>query len=137
MAAVFNEFNIKRTAYASFTLVNSAASSTLISQAIIPKGAIVTGVRYVAPNAITVTGASGTVQLAIGTTSGSIAICATSNVSALASSAVPGILVMATTNGNYVTANQALALVVGASNNAAATATYDFYVDYIYTGSHD
>jgi hypothetical protein len=46
-------------------------------------------------------------------------------------------MALATTNGNLITTNGVLALLVGASSNSAATATYDFYVDYLFTGLHD
>lgn len=136
-ATVYNEYNIKRTAFASFTLPNSSANTVISAGAIIPKGAIVTGIRYVAPAAVTTTGASGTVQLVIGTTTGSVALCASVNVSALAASATPTPMALATTNGNLITTNGVLALLVGASSNSAATAIYDFYVDYLFTGLHD
>lgn len=122
------QFNIKRTAKASFTLVNGSAASTVSSGVVIPSGAIITGVRMVAPSAVTVTGASGTVQLAAGATN----ICATSNVSALGAVTVPTVKALATTAGNYLTVDSELRMVCGASGTSAATATYDVYVDYIY-----
>ncbi len=133
----YNEYNIKRTAFASFTIPSGTASTILQSGAVIPKGAIVTGVRYVAPAAVTITGASATVQLQVGTTTGSVALCATVNESALAASVTPTPMALATTNGILISTNGLLSLNCGSSSNSAVTATYDFYVDYLFTGSHD
>jgi len=137
MSQFYNDFNIKRTAFASFTYPNSSAATTVYSSAIIPTGAIVTGVRYIAPTAVTLTGASGTVLLQVGTTTGSVALLSTSNASQLAASATPTIAALATTAGIFVATGGVLCLVCQASSNAAATAIYDFYVDYMYTGIHD
>lgn len=125
---VQNEFNVKRTAKASFTLVNGSAASTLTSGVIVPKGAIITGVRMVAPSAVTLTDASGTVQLA----AGAVNIVATSKVSDLGAQTVPSVNALATTAGNYLTIDSELKLVCGASSNSAATAAYDVYVDYLF-----
>lgn len=123
-----NEFNIRRTAKASFTLVNGSAASTLESGVYIPKGAIITGARLLAPSAVTLTGANGEVQFAVG----DVNIVATSAISDLPAVSTPTIVALATTDGNYLTADGELNLVVGASSNSAATGTYDMYVDYLY-----
>lgn len=128
--SIKNEFMANRTAKATFALVgNLSAASTLTSGVIIPKGAIVTGIRTVVPSAVTVTGASGTLQIAVG----GVNIAATANVSAIGAVTVPGIKALATTAGNYLTADSEIKIIEGASNNAAATVgAYDIYVDYIY-----
>lgn len=126
MANSKNEFMIGRTVKGQFTIGNAA--STTYTGLIIPKGAIITGVRIVAPNANTITGASGTVQIAVG----AVSIVATSNISTLAAQTVPRIVALATTGGNYLTANGELVIIEGTTNNASATASYDVYVDYIY-----
>ena len=126
MANSKNEFMIGRTVKGQFTIGNAA--STTYTGLIIPKGAIITGARIVAPNAITITGASGTVQIAVG----AVSIVATSNISTLAAQTVPRIVALATTGGNYLTANGELVIIEGTTNNASATASYDVYVDYIF-----
>lgn len=128
MANGKNRFFSQRTVKASFTLVNSSVAVTHVTGVYIPAGAIITGVRMVAPGAITITGASGTVQLR----AGAVNIIATTNVSALGAQTVPTVKALATTAGNYLTVDSELNMVIGASNNSAATATYDVYVDYIY-----
>jgi len=126
MAQSKNEFMTNRTVKAEFTIANAA--KTTYTGLIIPKGAIVTGARITAPNAITITGASGTVQIAVG----AVSIVATSNISTLAAVTVPRILTMATTGGNQLTANAELVIIEGTTSNASATASYEVYVDYLY-----
>lgn len=121
----YNEFDIKRTTYASITIPNAA--TTVSTGKFIPAGAIVTGIRMNAPSAITVTGASATVQLMIG----AISVVATSNVSALGAQTIPSVKALATTAGNYLTVDSEIQLIAQASSNSAATATYDVFVDYI------
>lgn len=126
MAQSKNEFLVGRTIKGSFTIANAA--NTTYTGLIIPKGAIITGARIVAPGAITITGASGVVQIAVG----AVSIVATSNISTLAAQTVPRIVALATTGGNYLTANGELVIIEGTTNNASATASYDVYVDYLY-----
>ena len=121
-----NEFNIQRTAKASFTLGN--ASTTHSSGVFIPAGAIVTGVRVIAPSALTVTANEATVQIRVGATN----VCATTNVSVMPAVSVPTVSALATTDGNYITVDSQIQLVVGASISSTCSATYDYYVDYIY-----
>jgi len=119
-------FDIQRTAYARITIPNAA--TTVSTGVIIPSGAIVTGIRMNAPSAVTLTGASATVQLMVG----DISIVATSNVSALGAQTVPSVKALATTAGNALTVDSELKLIAQASSNSAATAVYDVYVDYLY-----
>jgi hypothetical protein len=121
-----NEFLTKRTAYASITIPNVA--TTVSTGVFIPAGAIVTGIRMNAPSAVTLTGASATVQLVIG----AVSVVATSNVSALGAQTVPSVKAMATTAGNYITVDSELQLIAQASSNSAATAAYQVFVDYLY-----
>ncbi len=122
-----NEYNVQRTAKASFVLTSAAATSNLTSDAFIPTGAIITGIRMIAPSAVTTTSASMTVVPRVGTDN----ICATVNVSDL-----PAVTVMATTavtaaQGHYLTVGGLLNLQQAACTTAV-TGTYDFYVDYLY-----
>lgn len=81
-----------------------------------------------APSAITVTGASASVQLMVG----DISVVATSAISALGAQTVPSVKALATTAGNALTADSEIKLIAQASSNSAATAVYDVYVDYLY-----
>ncbi len=126
MANSKNEFMVGRTVKGSFTIANAA--NTTSTGLIIPKGAIITGCRIVAPSAITITGASGTVQIAVG----AVNIVATSNISTVAALATPRIVALASTGGNYLTANGELLIIEGTTSNASATASYDVYVDYLF-----
>jgi len=121
-----NEFLTKRTAYASITLPNVA--TTVSTGVFIPAGAIVTGIRMNAPSAVTLTGASATVQLVIG----AVSVVATSNISALGAQTVPSVKTLATTAGNYITVDSEIQLIAQASSNSAATAAYQVFVDYLY-----
>jgi len=121
-----NEFLTKRTAYASITLPNVA--TTVSTGVFIPAGAIVTGIRMNAPSAVTLTGASATVQLVIG----AVSVVATSNISALGAQTVPSVKALATTAGNYITVDSEIQLIAQASSNSAATAAYQVFVDYLY-----
>lgn len=121
-----NEFLTSRTAYASITIPNAA--TTVSTGVFIPAGAIVTGIRMNAPSAVTLTGASATVQLMVG----AVSIVATSNVSALGAQTVPSVKALATTAGNYISVDSEIQLIAQASSNSAATATYQVYVDYLY-----
>jgi len=121
-----NEFLTKRTAYASITLPNVA--TTVSTGVFIPAGAIVTGIRMNAPSAVTLTGASATVQLVIG----AVSVVATSNISALGAQTVPSVKALVTTAGNYITVDSEIQLIAQASSNSAATAAYQVFVDYLY-----
>jgi len=126
MANSKNEFMVGRTVKGSFTLANAA--NTTYTGLIIPKGAIITGARIVAPSAVTLTGASGTVQIAVG----AVSIVATSNVSTLAAASTPRIITLASTGGNFLTANGELLIIEGTTNAASATGSFDVYVDYLF-----
>jgi len=123
-----NEYQIQRTAKASFTLPSSTATSNITSDAYIPTGALITNIRIVAPSAVTTTNASHTVVPRVGTAN----ICATVNVSDL-----PAVTVGDTTallsDAHYVTAGGLLNLQCAACTTAV-TATYDYYVDYLFAG---
>jgi len=121
-----NEFLAQRTAVGSFTIPSASATSNLDSGIPIPAGAIITGIRLLAPAAVTTTGASGTVQLRVSTTP----IAATVNASALPAVSVPGITALLTTAG-ILSPGGNLNLQCQASSATAVTATYNYYVDYL------
>jgi len=126
-----NELNIKRTAFANITIPNVA--TTVSTGVYIPKGAIVTGLRWLSADAVTLTGASATVVPRIS----SVNLCATINVSNLGASATPVTTALSAAAGILVTVDSELNLIAQASSNSAATASYDFYVDYIYASAHE
>ena len=118
-----NEHLIQRTAYISFTLQNAVAS-THSSGMTLPSGAIITGIRTIAPAAVTLTGASATVVPRAGTDN----IAVTWNVSDF-----PAVTVVGTTAAiAYVATGGDFNVVEASSVNAAATGTYEMYVDYLY-----
>jgi hypothetical protein len=126
-----NELLIKRTAVANITIPNAA--TTVSTGVFIPAGAIITGIRWVSGDAITITGASATVALRAGTAN----LAATVNVSNLGASQTPTSTAVTNAAGYLVTVNSELNLIVQASANSAATASYDFYVDYLYVAGHE
>lgn len=135
MNTVYNENNVKRTAFAQITLPSGTAvtaATTLSSGVYIPKGAIVTGIRWNAPTGLTNTAASQTVQIRIG----SVNICTTIVISTLAAQTVPVIGVLATTGGNALTVDSEFNVLLGATSSSTAAGTYDFYVDYLYTAGN-
>ena len=118
-----NEHIIQRTAYISFTFQNAAAS-THSSGMFIPQGAIITGIRTIAPAAVTLTGASATVLPRAGTE----ALAVTWNVSDF-----PAVTAIGTTAPiAYIATGGEFNVVEASSVNAAATGTYEMYVDYLY-----
>jgi len=136
MAQAFNEYNIKRTAFVNFTIPNTAA--TVQSGVVLPRGAIVTGIHaLMASSGYTVTGASASAQLAIGTTTGSQVLCASSNMSAWSAWTTPTVVPLSSTAGQLVTTPGVINLIVSASSNSAVTAVVDFYIDYMFCQSHD
>jgi len=122
-----NEFLVQGTAYGRFTLPNSSATSNISTSSWVPAGAIITGIRMVAHSAITATDAAGTVVPRVGT----VNIAATVNVSDLPAVSTPGTTALATTAGIY-SPGGFLNLQCGTSNTSSITATYDYFVDYIY-----
>lgn len=124
-----NEYQVQRTAYGTVALsVAGSATSSIGSGAIIPAGAIITGLRINTPNAVTLTNASATVVPRVGATN----IAATTNMSDLPAQTVPTIVALATTDGIYVTADGEFNIQVGTTNTSTAAGTYEYFVDYLY-----
>lgn len=123
-----NEFKVERQAYAEFTIPNASVTSSVTGGVFIPKGAIITAARRMAPGAVTLTGASATAQLRVGT----FPIASTVVASAMGAQTVPTSFTLLTAGGVYVPASGELNIQFQASSNSAATATYDVFVDYIY-----
>lgn len=122
-----NEFLVNRTAKATFTIPNLSVATTVYSGVFIPAGAIITGMRVLAPGAVTIAGASATVAFRLGT----VNLAATQRVSAMPAVSTPAISALATTAGIYAAGGE-LNMIAQASSATAATGTYDVYVDYIY-----
>lgn len=121
-----NEFGIRRTAFANITIPNTA--TTVNTGVFIPQGAIITNLRWISGDAVTLTGGSATVAPRIGT----VNLCATVNASNLGAVSTVISTALATAAGIYVYADAELNLIAQASSNSAVTASYDFYVDYLY-----
>ena len=129
-----NSLLIKRTAFANITIPNAA--TTVSTGIYIPKGAIVTGIRWHSGDAVTIANASATAQLQVGT----VALCAAWIVKNMAAINVPTTTALSVVGGIVIgdnSTNNELLLVAQASSNTAATASYDFYVDYLYVNSHE
>ena len=129
-----NDFNVKRTAFANITIPNTA--TTVTTGVFIPKGAIITGIRWMSGDAVTIANASATVNLQVG----SVPLATAWIVKNMGAQTVVGSTALATAAGIYIgdaTLLNELNLVAQASSNTAATCSYDFYVDYIYSSSHE
>lgn len=123
-----NEFLANRVAKGTLTLTGIVAAATQKSDVIIPAGAIITGIRIVAKDAVVLTGASQTIVPKIGTQ----ALAATVNVSDLEAQTVPFTTALSAASGLYITADAELNLVLGATGTSTASGVYDYYVDYIF-----
>jgi hypothetical protein len=123
-----NDFLVKRTAYFQDVTIGNAAT-TWSSGVIIPAGAIITGVKMMAPGAVTTTDASATIQLRVGTNS----IISTTKINAAVGAVtIPITLTLNQAGGVYVPASGELNMIVSASSVSACTAVVDVYVDYLY-----
>ena len=106
-----------------------AGGTTVTSGIMIPYGAIVTGLKIMAQNLLTVAAVSGTLEPRIGT----VPIAATSVISDYpARYAVP----IVSTDGLYGAwsggTEGEFNVVFGASSNSTANAQYYYYIDYLY-----
>jgi len=132
-----NEFQVKRVAFANFTVPTSivAAQSdnmTVNTDVYIPAGAIVTGVRYYAGGAVTVSGASDAIIRAYVSAQ---ALCSNDNKLSeelIQTVAMPQVLVHA--DGIVVPTGGLLALAYGTTGAGADTLVGDasVYVEYLY-----
>lgn len=124
-----NTFSVGRHAQCSVTLANSAGS--VGSSVYFPAGAIITGLTILAPSAVTITDAAATVQPRIGSTP----IGVTQSISTLpaVSEASTINLVRAYPNdaGIYLASSGEFNVSCQASSVSSATASYNYYVDYI------
>ena len=118
-----NDFVIKRTAYGSFTIANAA--STHSTGCIIPAGAIITGIKFIAPSAVTLTDDDATWHVLVG----AAPIAATFAIKSL-----PAVTTLGTTSvaGPYIAASGELLIHEGTIVVSTAVGTYEVYVDYLY-----
>jgi len=129
-----NDLFVKRTAFANITLPGSASAATTVSTGVyIPKGAIVTGLRWNSGDAVTIANASATIQPNVGT----VALCATVKILSLGAQTTPTSTALSNAAGIAVTADSEFNIYVQASSNTSAVASYDFYIDYMYVSSHE
>ena len=123
-----NEFMANRVAKGTLTVTDIVAAATQKSDVIIPAGAIITGIRIAAADAVVVTGASQTIVPKVGTQ----ALAATVNVKNLPAQTVPATTALSAASGIYITADGELNLVLGATATSTASGVWDYYVDYIF-----
>ena len=121
-----NQFVVHRTAYAPFTIAGTAAT-TYTSDAWIPAGSLITGIRIANNAASTMTAAAATCVPKIGTQS----IADTVNISNLPGQTL-GVSTAVSTNGMMITADGALNLVLGASATSTGGGVFEYYVDYLH-----
>jgi hypothetical protein len=121
-----NDFTHKRLATAAVTFPNTAGSVT--TGVYIPARAIVTGIRFRAPAAVTITGAQATCQIRLGTDM----IVGGAAISDYAAYPHAGTTALSIAGGVYFSDAREFNLVFQASSGSACTATYNYYVDYIY-----
>jgi len=127
-----NEFQIERVAFANFTVPTTiTAAASVQTDVFIPAGAIVTGVKYYAGGAVTLSDAR---NLTVTPYVGAQALCSNNNilsVEVIQTVMLPQVLVHA--DGIVVPTGGLLDLDFGASANATAlVADVDVYVEYLY-----
>ena len=134
MTTVYNDTLAKRTAFVNITIPGAAsAQSTVATGVYIPKGAIVTGLRWNSQDAVTIANASATAVLNAGGT----ALASAWIVKNMGAQTVPTSTALSAAAGIALTIDSELQLVVQASSNTSAVASYDFYVDYLFVSGHE
>ena len=130
MANVNNEFLAKRTVKATLTFSVQDATTVSSGGVMIPKGAIVTGVKIMGTAAghANRSVASGTFQIRVG----GLTVISALTEKELGAQTIPitGTLVQA--GGVYIATSGEIDLIHQASANSSFTGTYDVYVDYIF-----
>jgi hypothetical protein len=127
-----NKFEIKRTGFGKLVLNNAA--TTINTGIFIPVGAIITGITWISPDAVTISATT----LATGQwRCGTVALCATLNLSVIGAASIP--TTTALTAGRLVSnnsLNNQINFICGSSVSTGVTGSYDVYVDYIYVNEH-
>lgn len=138
-----NEFNIRRVAFSNFTIPSNTSANTASvlsanASVFIPKGAIVTGIKYFTLGAITNVSAlkNATINLIVG---GQVLGTNNAVASTLLTAALPYTQTLANTNGVYVSVGGNLSVQLGASDSdrSALAGTSDVYVEYLYCSERD
>lgn len=138
-----NEFNIRRVAFGNFTIPSNTSANTASvlsadANVFIPKGAIVTGIKYFTLGAITNVSAlkNATINCNVGAQ-----VLGTNNAvaSTLLTAGLPYTQTLADANGVYVSVGGNLFVQLGASDSArsAVAGTSDVYVEYLYCSDRD
>jgi hypothetical protein len=134
MATIYNNNIIRRTAFANITIPGAASATSSVSTGVyIPKGAIVTAVRWNSQDAVTIANASATAVIRVGT----VPLFTALAVSAWGAQTVPISSAISNAAGIAVTADSEINLLIQASSNTSAVASYDVYVDYLYCSGHE
>jgi len=136
-----NSLNIKRTAFGNCTLPTIPATNSTFSCSAnvhIPKGAIVTGMRFFALGAITNVSnfKNATMQPSVG---GQVLGSNANIASVQLTAATPVIPVLVNTNGVYVSVGGNLIIAFASSDGdrTGMAGTFDIYVDYLYCPDRD
>lgn len=138
-----NEFNIRRVAFGNFTIPSNTSENTASvlsadANVFIPKGAIVTGIKYFTLGAISNVSAlkNATINCNVGAQ-----VLGTNNAiaSTLLTAALPYTQTLANTNGVYVSVGGNLFVQLAASDasRSAIAGTSDVYVEYLYCSDRD
>lgn len=135
-----NQFNIKRTAFANFSTPSGVTNAvrTVVTDAWIPTGAIITGIRFFAAAAFigAATFGAATINAAVG------AVVIGSNELGVTQAILQTVAVsnsVVNDNGLLIKTGAFLALHFGTSNGTSTgvTADADIYVDYLYCPARD
>ena len=136
-----NKFNVNRVAHVHLVHPGhaSATGNTTNTGVIIPKGAIVTGLRVVSGGAVT--GGASLSNAIFGISVGSVSIVSNNNVqSGKIVQTIPTALTLAGGPGGVIVPATGNLLVEYVSTGTAATgitADFDLYVDYLFVTDHD
>lgn len=136
-----NALNIKRVAMGNVTLPTIPATNSTFSASAnvnIPKGAIVTGMKFFALGALTNVSnfKDATIQPSVG---GQVLGSNANKASVQLSAATPVTPVLVNTDGVYVSVGGPLIIAFASSDSARTgmAGTFDIYVDYLYCSDRD
>jgi hypothetical protein len=138
-----NEFNVRRIAFGNVTFpantsANTASTISASANVYIPKGAIVTGIRYFALGALT--NVSALKNATINPSVGGIVLGTNNLVGSTAlTAAVAYTQALAVAGGVYLSAGGNLLVNIASSDSdrIAVAGTFDIYVEYLYCDDRD
>jgi hypothetical protein len=130
-----NQFDIRRTAFANVTIPNVTTVTTISTTVSVPKGALITGIKFLAGDAVTISDmANQTANVYVG----GLVLGSNNNIlSAKVSAGSIKPIGLANTDGIVVTATGLLKVAVGSGTTANNTADFDLYVEYLYCDDND